>query len=761
MAQFTVPGQDKTGAPQAFVVEKFGTLNTKATRPAIADEEFSWLQNWIQLGDGNMRVLHGEGATLYTASVGRTIVYVYPFNIGSTSYKAVFLDNGTAYQVRDSDGATTTISASANTFYTGSDLPACAQWKSKYLLICSTAKASNGYWIWNGSRLFYTGALSPDVLLLNSGSSYTSAPTVTAYGGSGSGAAFTASVANGYVTEVVVTNPGSGYALNDQVILGFSGGGSDTSAVGIINHANITSSSGGVSYILVTNSGTGYSSDATVTITGGGGSGAKAIVAAASNGQITALTVINNGSGYTSPPTIGITATTGSGFAATAVLKNGQIGSISLATGGTGYSTAPTVEIVGDGTGATATATIAAGAVTGFTVQNPGLGYTYARAVLTGGNNAASATVTLMPFGIKGNSIETYQSHVWISDTTKVSFSGPESTSDFSTAGGGGSFPATDSFLRRQITRLIQSNGFLYIMSDSSINVISNVSTSATTGATTFNNSNVDAQTGTAWRDSIVAFGRALVFANPTGVYALYGGAAEKVSSQLDGLFSNASFNTDTTGITPTASVFNLYGIRCYGILFTTVNPYTTVTQNLHCIWDGQKWTVGTQIKDLTRVVTQEIDSELTSWGTDGSELFPMYQQDSTSLQKIFQTKLRSDSKYFIYKQVNRFYIMAYAPLQQASGITVTIDTESSTALNPTTISLVGELIFYGPSPAQTITFIGAGSVPIVWTTGALGIVGSDVSAVGRLIGFTGETYAGDVTIISMTALYRDYAPYA
>lgn len=758
MAQFTVPGQDQTGAPQAFVVEKFGTLNTKATRPAIADEEFSWLQNWIQLGDGNMRVLHGEGATLYTASVGRTIVYVYPFNIGSTSYKAVFLDNGTAVQVRDSDGAVTTISASANTFYTGGDLPACAQWKSKYLLICSNAQASNGYWIWSGSQLFYSGGLSPDVQLLSSGSGYTSAPSVTARGGSGSGATFTASVANGYVTDVVVTNPGSGYQLNDQVVLTFSGGGSDASAAGT---ANISTSSSGVYSILVTNPGTGYSSDATVTITGGGGSGAKAIVASASNGQITSITVINNGSGYTSPPTIGITATTGSGFTATAILKSGQVTSVTVATGGSGYNAAPIVTITGDGVGATATATIAAGAVSAITITNPGIGYSYAKVTLTGGNKAASATITLMPFGIKGNSIETYQSHVWISDTTKVSFSGPESTSDFSTAGGGGSFPATDSFLRRQITRLIQSNGFLYIMSDSSINVISNVSTSATTGATTFNNSNVDAQTGTAWRDSIVAFGRALVFANPTGVYALYGGAAEKVSAQLDGLFANASFNTDSAGITPTASVFNLYGIRCYGILFTTVNPYTTVTQNLHCIWDGQKWTVGTQIKDLTRVVTQEIDSELTSWGTDGSELFPMYQQDSTSLQKIFQTKLRSDSKYFIYKQVNRFYIMAYAPLQQASGITVTIDTESSTALNPTTISLVGELIFYGPSPAQTITFIGAGSVPIVWTTGALGIVGSDVSAVGRLIGFTGETYAGDVTIISMTALYRDYAPYA
>ena len=58
---------------------------------------------------------------------------------------------------------------------------------------------------------------------LTGGSGYTSEPTVTFTGGSGSGAAAQALIANGAVVGIVITNPGTGYTSAPTI--GFSGGG--------------------------------------------------------------------------------------------------------------------------------------------------------------------------------------------------------------------------------------------------------------------------------------------------------------------------------------------------------------------------------------------------------------------------------------------------------------------------------------------------------------------------------------------------------
>lgn len=55
-----LPGQTEKEQAQAYLIEKFGSLNTKATRPGIGDEEFSWIENFMPIGDSNMRTLYAE-----------------------------------------------------------------------------------------------------------------------------------------------------------------------------------------------------------------------------------------------------------------------------------------------------------------------------------------------------------------------------------------------------------------------------------------------------------------------------------------------------------------------------------------------------------------------------------------------------------------------------------------------------------------------------------------------------------------------------
>jgi len=73
--------------------------------------------------------------------------------------------------------------------------------------------------------------------------------------------------------------------------------------------------------VTVTAAGTGYTSAPTVTITGGGGTGAKA-TATVAGGKVTKITLTNAGTGYTSPPTVAITLGGGTGAKASAVGVN-------------------------------------------------------------------------------------------------------------------------------------------------------------------------------------------------------------------------------------------------------------------------------------------------------------------------------------------------------------------------------------------------------------------------------------------------------
>jgi len=69
--------------------------------------------------------------------------------------------------------------------------------------------------------------------------------------------------------------------------------------------------------INVTSGGTGYTSAPTVTLTGGGGTGATA-TAIVDSGSVIGVSITNPGTGYTSVPTVAFSGGAGTGAAATA-----------------------------------------------------------------------------------------------------------------------------------------------------------------------------------------------------------------------------------------------------------------------------------------------------------------------------------------------------------------------------------------------------------------------------------------------------------
>ena len=98
----------------------------------------------------------------------------------------------------------------------------------------------------------------------------------------------TATISDGKVTEIKVTNPGKGYTSEPEVSLKGTGSGLKT-----------TVTLGALSHIKITNPGKGYGSVPTIDIGDSHGDGVKAeLTAVVTNGEITSVTINNAGDGY-------------------------------------------------------------------------------------------------------------------------------------------------------------------------------------------------------------------------------------------------------------------------------------------------------------------------------------------------------------------------------------------------------------------------------------------------------------------------------
>jgi hypothetical protein len=736
----------------------FSGVNLQDQPPAIDDKEFSYMENFFRLGNGYLRTGWDVSLALYTAPGSKTILpYFFWYNIGQIDYVIVFFTDGTAVQVEQDNGVVTPVTTVPGTFYiTSGSLPICSQSGSQYLLIGNNNHA-NDYWIWDGKLLYGAGTASPFIDFASIGSNYNSVPTITAYGGTGSGMTFSATVQGGGINTLVVSNPGSGYGIGDVVQLRFQGGGSDNSPVLV---ANLTPT--GVAAIAVTNAGNGYTSPPAVNFAGGGGAGAAATavisggvnsinitnigtqytfagvvisggggtgasaIATVLNGSVVSISITSPGAGYTSTPTVtitgdgfgatavavvnfGVTSVTvtapgagytsapvvtfsgggGTGASATALLKATSVASVSIVDGGTGFgATAPNILFVGGGgSGATGTVTVAAGAINTATVATGGSGYTNAPAVVVsaGQNASAYASVELMPFGVSGNCMETFNSRVWLGHpfqngpvSTGGDFlvSAPGSLVDFSSSSGGVIFVNSDRFLRKQYNAFRQSNGYLYMLGDSSVSVVSNVQVSTTTGipTTTFTYQNTDPQVGCAFRDSCDDYGRTILFANRIGVYGLYGGAVTEVSKKIVRLFNTAIFPPDPRAFTPAAAVAHIFHVKYYFCLLTIQDPEGGDIRTVMVGWNENDWGVFSQTVDLKFIGTQEVNSECRAWGTDGKAIYPLFGTPSDKLLKRFTTKYYGTDQLFILKDFLNLYLQAQDLTDNQEGVAMSVD---------------------------------------------------------------------------------------
>jgi hypothetical protein len=240
---------------------------------------------------------------------------------------------------------------------------------------------------------------------------YGSVPSVTISGGGGSAAAITASVENGVVSGLTITNAGSGYTSVPTLAIA-APPAADQATATAEHHSSLF-----VTHAYsVTNDGAGHTSAPTVSI-----SAPNAVTAVVSistinaSGAITKTSVDNGGSGYTTAPStangaITVSTETGSNFVASAVFSGtGIIGSINITNEGSNYDSEDTITISAPTkTQATATAVLDGHVVDSINVTNAGAGYVSTPTVTIAAQSITTATATAT-MGLTGSISITYE----------------------------------------------------------------------------------------------------------------------------------------------------------------------------------------------------------------------------------------------------------------------------------------------------------------------------------------------------------------
>ena len=154
-----------------------------------------------------------------------------------------------------------------------------------------------------------------------------------------------------------------------------------------------------------------------------------------------------------------------------------------------------------------------------------------------------------------GQSIAVYSSYVWIVNGRQLFVNGLGGgfiygAASWTAANGAQVVNLIDPQIRGTVQRLKAQNGYLYLIANTGINVISDVTVpaGASPPAATFSNQNIQALIGTDQPASVFAYDRLMMFASRYGTHTLFGVSSPKVSGDIDGTWQYLDFNQPISG---------------------------------------------------------------------------------------------------------------------------------------------------------------------------------------------------------------------
>ncbi|HEX8915588.1 MAG TPA: autotransporter-associated beta strand repeat-containing protein [Humisphaera sp.] len=322
---------------------------------------------------GNFTLNSGGGGTALSSKAG-TITFTGNFTPNQLS-RALFLRG-------DGAGVITGVIADGTTV----QMPVTK----------SSGTGNNGTWTLGGANT-YSGQTAVQAGTIRLGST----AGLGAAGGQGFASAAGATAPNTVVSAGGTLDLAGTTGVTEQITLNGTGVGGNGALVNsnAAAVATLTAPAGTLSSVTVNSGTTGIASaSATVNNTGTGGTGA----AVTANLGVTAasFTVAGGTTVYSVAPTVTISGGGGSGATATATLTGGVVSGITITAAGTGYTSAPTIAftagtITTAGTNPTGTGNGTNFTINSVTLTNAGTGYTTAPTFTLG-----AATITPVMAGV-------------------------------------------------------------------------------------------------------------------------------------------------------------------------------------------------------------------------------------------------------------------------------------------------------------------------------------------------------------------------
>lgn len=248
-----------------------------------------------------------------------------------------------------------------------------------------------------------------------------------------------------------------------------------------------------------------------------------------------------------------------------------------------------------------------------------------------------------------GDAIAVYEGRVWIAEGRLLVNSGADdyTAASFLQVNGAAFVSLTDPQIRTKVQRMIVSNGVLYLVAGTSVNMIYNVQvpTGAVPPTPTYQNENIQDKIGSDQPFSVYAFGSAFMMANRYGVYQVYGVSAPKISDDINGTWKYVDFNQGISGGQVVVS-----GLMCSAFLIKRLNDPNFGSNTVIALFTQRTAPSSIQSGEtvwwfanygaLTSIVGAVFEGAETLFGIIGNRLYRLFADNNNPPSAVVMTKL-------------------------------------------------------------------------------------------------------------------------
>jgi hypothetical protein len=382
--------------------------------------------------------------------------------------------------------------------------------------------------------------------------------------------------------------------------------------------------------------------------------------------------------------------------------------------------------------------------------------------VLTGGgfSVAATATVVVWP-AITGTTLTVGFGRVWYGSQfgRVLGFTGTGATTgqtwdDVLAADAAGTTTISDPDLSHGIFGLRFLNNFLFIFGDTSIKQIGSVTVQSS--ITLFTILTLASDIGTTFIYTILSYNRLVLFANKNGVYGIFGASVQKISLDLDGIFTNADFSLQMSASLHDLHVFNQSGspggsIHCYMFLIKYFDPRLGFARSIICTYQNDRWFVISVGNNVLFICGNALASteQFETFVSSGSDVTQILENAAAAVPILLITSLSFHGNPVMAKDVLRTGIAVTE--QSAQQLTVTVDTEYT--VNAYTFFLSQPMVWLNAF-GQVIVWQNNALQNVVFQTGGFFVLDQDTEGYGK---FIGNTVKGTVQGFSLNMIVNEY----